>query len=202
MESIDYSEAHSQRQLWTFTTLQGSVRILCKLRVLTRNPSAADNGSTGYLDNTIRWFAVYTRTRDKSLLSCEREIAEFSSFLAKGKKWVRVRARPREEGGGGGSRRGGAGCWEKKREPTEARRDRLLRHSCNFPVVSRLVNSRWNMRRGAWCGQHAAALLSSLLAPPSLFIYIYIYIYVYMYICIYIDIPFSLSREHNARPPF
>lgn len=34
------------------------------------------------------------------------------------------------------------GTWEKKREPTEARRDRLLRHSCNFPVVSRLVNSR------------------------------------------------------------
>lgn len=36
----------------------------------------------------------------------------------------------------------GKGTWEKKREPTEARRDRLLRHSCNFPVVSRLVNSR------------------------------------------------------------
>jgi len=71
----------------------------------------------------------------------------------------------REEG------RSGKGTWEKKREPTEARRDRLLRHSCNFPVVSRLVNSRWNMRRGAWCGQHAAALPCSplthtLVHPP------------------------------------
>lgn len=55
----------------------------------------------------------------------------------------------------------------------EARKDRLLRHSCNFPVVSRLVNSRWNMRRGAWCGQHAAApALHYALAlfHPSLFL--------------------------------
>lgn len=71
--------------------------------------------------------------------------------------------------------RSGKGTWEKKREPIEARRDRLLRHSCNFPVVSRLVNSRWNMRRGAWCGQHAAALPCSPLthtlvhSPPPPF---------------------------------
>lgn len=71
--------------------------------------------------------------------------------------------------------RTGKGTWEKKREPIEARRDRLLRHSCNFPVVSRLVNSRWNMRRGAWCGQHAAALPCSPLthtlvhSPPPPF---------------------------------
>jgi len=80
-------------------------------------------------------------------------------------KRLRICAHVRKEG------RSGKGTWEKKREPIEARRDRLLRHSCNFPVVSRLVNSRWNMRRGAWCGQHAAALPCSpltrtLVHPP------------------------------------
>ena len=97
---------------------------------------------------------------DKSLLSAAkggRKIAEFSSgsgygcMLPRSKEGrrtftcgraslrsrARARARPRR---GGCSRE--EGTWEKKREPTEARRDRLLRHSCNFPVVSRLVNSR------------------------------------------------------------
>lgn len=84
------------------------------------------NRSLVILESTIRLLAPSRPWRTNPFYLEGRQ----RSFLRLA--WSAVCGSPRE-----GDFRGG-----KRREPAEARRDRLLRHSCNFPVVSRLVNSR------------------------------------------------------------